>query len=82
MTAVELGFEAAVDFYEIFGGLGYLADHVSQKLVRDMMGLKCLGGTKEQQKLIVFNELQQQVAAQEKERAKENARVSESTKAA
>jgi alkylation response protein AidB-like acyl-CoA dehydrogenase len=55
--AVEEGFRAAEHFYEIFGGRGYFSSHHSQKILRDIMAFKALGGTKEQQKIVTFNEL-------------------------
>jgi len=57
MTAVEEAFAAATAFYELSGYVGYRLDHLAQKILRDLLGLKMLGGTKEQQKIILFQEL-------------------------
>ncbi len=57
LVAVEDGFEAATQFYELCGTSGYLSSHPAQKLVRDLLALKTLGGTREQHKLTIFTEI-------------------------
>ncbi len=57
MSAVEDSVAAATQFYELFGYQAYKLDHLAQKTIRDVLALKMLGGTKEQQKIILFQEL-------------------------
>ncbi|MBI3556916.1 MAG: hypothetical protein HY074_11685, partial [Deltaproteobacteria bacterium] len=70
MFAVEKGFAAATLFCELFGTLGYGAHHPSQKLLRDLLGLKFLGGTKEQHKMTIFMTLFGALAQNEQKSAK------------
>lgn len=56
LFAVYEGFLAATRFFEIFGGKGYVR-HPAQKILRDILGLKALGGTEEQQKIVIFQNL-------------------------
>ncbi len=57
LAAVHDGFESARSFFELFGGKGYRDSHLAQKLVRDMLGFKALGGTEEQQRIVIFQNL-------------------------
>ncbi|HET6347292.1 MAG TPA: acyl-CoA dehydrogenase family protein, partial [Myxococcota bacterium] len=45
--------------FDLFGFIGYTDAHFAQKLVRDHMALALLGGTAEQQRLVLFAELLQ-----------------------
>lgn len=57
MVATEDALRASQQFFEVFGYTSYQLDHLAQKLVRDLMAFKMLGGTKEQQKIVLFQEL-------------------------
>jgi len=58
--SMDRGLMACVSFYEIFGYRAYENKHPAGKLIRDILAFKFLGGSKEQQKLILFNSLQSQ----------------------
>lgn len=55
--AVDIGTQASITALELWGGAGYASDHFSQKFVRDLMGLKSLGGTREQHQIRIIKEL-------------------------
>lgn len=57
LMAVHEGFDATRSFFEIFGGKGYSENHLAQKVLRDMLGFKALGGTEEQQRIVIFQNL-------------------------
>ncbi len=48
---------AALRAVEVFGYDGYRANQIPQKVLRDLMALKILGGTQEQSKITFFEEL-------------------------
>ncbi len=56
--ASEEGLEAALAYFELLGGRGYATNNISQKITRDFLALKALGGTKELQKNDVFTDLE------------------------
>lgn len=55
--SMDQGLEACVAFYEIFGARAYEKKHPAGKLIRDILAFKFLGGSKEQQKMILFQSL-------------------------
>ncbi|MFN8391347.1 MAG: acyl-CoA dehydrogenase family protein [Bdellovibrionota bacterium] len=54
-VAVEKGLAAAQAYLELCGMSGYQSDNPAQKLMRDLLGLLALGGTKELHKITLFD---------------------------
>jgi alkylation response protein AidB-like acyl-CoA dehydrogenase len=57
LATVDEGHLGFISYLEVCGFAGYTQPHPAQKLVRDHMALRMLGGTKEQQKILLFNEI-------------------------
>jgi len=62
-------YDAASDIFELFGFLSFKGDHLMQKILRDLMAFKFLGGTKELQKNMVFANYQKSSALKLKQKA-------------
>ena len=62
MHSMDQGLDACIAFYEIFGARAYEKKHPAGKLIRDILAFKFLGGSKEQQKMILFQSLSKQYA--------------------
>lgn len=63
-VAIEEGLAACLSFFEAIGYQAYTRTHIASKLLRDILAFKFLGGTKEQQKMVLFQELMQERAAE------------------
>ena len=57
ISAIEDGLNACISFFEIFGYRSYMKDSVSAKLLEDILAFKFLGGSKEQQKILLFDSI-------------------------
>ncbi len=60
---------ALLSFYEVFGFPSFTTTHIAQKVLRDHMAMRFLGGSKEQQKIILFDELANAFLGTEKEKS-------------
>ncbi|OQW51905.1 MAG: hypothetical protein A4S09_09565 [Proteobacteria bacterium SG_bin7] len=60
---------ALLSFYEVFGFPSFTTSHVAQKVLRDHMAMRFLGGSKEQQKIILFDELSNAILGVGKEKS-------------
>lgn len=57
VSAIDEGLKAVDSFFEIFGYQSYKNESVASKLLRDILAFKFLGGSKEQQKILLFDSL-------------------------
>jgi alkylation response protein AidB-like acyl-CoA dehydrogenase len=60
---------AVTNFYDFVGHRGFMKDHLSQKLLRDFMGLRYFGGTVELQKNNLYQELTRDVGLASRKKA-------------
>ena len=57
MSSIEDGLAAAEAYYELLGSASFQRQSTVQKVIRDLLGLKFLGGTQELHKMMLFREL-------------------------
>jgi isovaleryl-CoA dehydrogenase len=55
MLIIDEAFAAALGVFELLGYRSYLSAQLPQKILRDLMGLRFFGGTRELQKISLFN---------------------------
>jgi alkylation response protein AidB-like acyl-CoA dehydrogenase len=57
ISAIDDGLKACLSFFELFGCQSYMSKSLPAKLLQDILAFKFLGGSKEQQKILLFDSL-------------------------